>query len=164
MPAVSDTSPLLNLAIIDQLVLLPQQFGEVWVPPAVLTELQAESTRPGSSSLREALRLNWLQERLVRQPALCHELALRLDSGEAAAIALALEQRPEVVLIDERDGRAVATALGLPVTGVLGVLLRAKRDGQITSLAPLLAALRDQARFHLAGRLYRAILEAAGEA
>jgi len=40
MRVVSNTSPILNLAIIDQLALLHDQFGEVWIPAAVLSELR----------------------------------------------------------------------------------------------------------------------------
>ena len=36
MPVVSNTSPVLNLAIIGQLDLLRRQFGEVWIPSVVL--------------------------------------------------------------------------------------------------------------------------------
>jgi len=54
MRVVSNTSPLLNLAIIGQLALVQQQFGQVWIPPAVLGELQPDVARPGSSEIREA--------------------------------------------------------------------------------------------------------------
>jgi predicted nucleic acid-binding protein len=53
---------------------------------------------------------------------------LELDQGEAAAIALALELEHRQILMDERDGRAKAKALGLQPVGVRGVLLRAKFD------------------------------------
>ena len=39
MPTVSNTSPILNLAIVDRLALLRQQFGQIQIPPAVLDEL-----------------------------------------------------------------------------------------------------------------------------
>ncbi|OBQ45499.1 MAG: nucleic acid-binding protein, partial [Aphanizomenon flos-aquae WA102] len=54
MPVISNTSPLLNLAIIDQLDLLRQQFGEILIPKAVLEELRVEEILPGSDHLREA--------------------------------------------------------------------------------------------------------------
>jgi uncharacterized protein len=60
MPAISNTSPLLNLSIIDHLFLLPQQFGQVYIPTAVLTELKVDETRPGSVHLRSALKEGWL--------------------------------------------------------------------------------------------------------
>ena len=44
MLVVSDTSPVLNLAIIGHLDLLRQQFGTVWLPQAVIDELRAEYT------------------------------------------------------------------------------------------------------------------------
>ncbi len=55
MPVVSNTSPLLNLAIIDHLFLLPQQFGQILIPQAVLAELKVDQALPGSSRLREAI-------------------------------------------------------------------------------------------------------------
>ena len=54
-------------------------------------------------------------------------LAADLDPGEAEAIALVLELSADLILLDERDGRSVAERAGLRVTGVIGVLLRAKR-------------------------------------
>jgi uncharacterized protein len=40
MLTVSNTSPILNLAIIEHLQLLPQQFKTVWIPQAVEKELR----------------------------------------------------------------------------------------------------------------------------
>ena len=72
MPAVSNTSPLLNLAIIDRLSLLRQQFGLIQIPTAVLGELRVNELLPGSLLLREAIEDGWIQvlevsdRRLVR--------------------------------------------------------------------------------------------------
>jgi len=43
MPVVSNTSPILNLAIIDRLSLLREQFGEIYIPSAVLEELREKA-------------------------------------------------------------------------------------------------------------------------
>ena len=51
MPVVSNTSPILNLAIVGQLSLLHEQFGEVWIPPAVLEELRVTEGLPGSEAV-----------------------------------------------------------------------------------------------------------------
>ncbi len=90
-------------------------------------------------------------------------LAATLDPGEAEAIALALELSAGLVLLDERDGRNAAERCKLNVTGVLGVLLRAKRDGQIERVRPEIEALRTCARFFLSAQLEREVLEVAGE-
>jgi predicted nucleic acid-binding protein len=55
MLAVSNTSPILNLAIVNQLVLLHLQFGEILIPNAVLDELKIDGERPGSQAIREAI-------------------------------------------------------------------------------------------------------------
>jgi predicted nucleic acid-binding protein len=59
-----------------------------------------------------------------------------LDLGEAAVIELALDRRIEWVCIDDWKGRRTALALGLQVTGTLGLLGRAKRDGLIPAVRP----------------------------
>jgi len=51
MPAVSNTSPILNLAIIDYLFLMREQFGQLFIPPAVLHELRIEEDLPGSRAV-----------------------------------------------------------------------------------------------------------------
>lgn len=95
MPAVSNTSPLLNLAIIDRLPLLPRQLGRIWIPQAVVEELRLEEALPGSRSVREALKAGWLKIRHVDNQALVMALRRDLDGGEAEAIALALDMQLE---------------------------------------------------------------------
>jgi hypothetical protein len=76
---------------------------------------------------------------------------------------LALEMKAGYLLIDEREGRTLARQLGLPITGVLGVLLRAKTKGQIEAVRPEIEALRSRARFFIAPALEAAVLAEAGE-
>ena len=85
-------------------------------------------------------------------------LRRELDFGEAEAIALALEVNAERVLLDERDARRVAKSLGLRVTGVAGVLRRARLEKRIPSLRGALGRLRDEAGFHLDEELIEEIL------
>ncbi len=154
MPVVSNTSPVLNLAIIDQLVLLREQFGEIWVPPAVLKELRPEEDLPGASAMREAREAGWLRiEEVQDQPAV-QLLRRDLDQGEAEVIALALQVKAEWTLLDERDARRVAKSLGLKVTGVLGILLRAQQEGKLPSLQTAMEQLREKAGFRIGAELF----------
>jgi predicted nucleic acid-binding protein len=91
MSVVSNTSPILNLAIINRLDLLRQQFGEVLIPPAVLSELKADTDFLGADRIREALLQAWLQARELTNVNLARVLNRDLDQGEAETIALALE-------------------------------------------------------------------------
>ena len=163
MPVVSDTSPILNLAIINQLDLLQQQFTEVLIPPAVLAELMPETKFPEAETIQQAQEAGWLQAVELKDTRLKRALRLEVDEGEAAAIALALELGFEQILMDERDGRIKAKAMGLRPVGVLGILLRAKRDGRLDSVEDAMAALRHEAGFFIANELFETILVEAGE-
>jgi len=114
MPAVSNTSPILNPAVIRQLDLLPQEFGEVFIPGEVLGELKLDKQLPGTPAIQSVLEAGWLQVRTIHNPVLKRALESELDrGGEAATITLALKLGIETILLDERDGRAKAKHLGL---------------------------------------------------
>lgn len=89
-------------------------------------------------------------------------LRAQLDPGEAAAIWLAAERRATLVLTDDRPARLAAEQLGIAVRGTLGVLVEAKRRGEIPELAPVVAELRSQGVW-LSERLVKRILAEAGE-
>jgi predicted nucleic acid-binding protein len=89
-------------------------------------------------------------------------VSARLGKGEREAIALALELQATELIIDDLPARRLATSLGLPIIGTLGLLLRAKKKGVILAVRPLMEDL--QARdFHISERLFEGILAAAGE-
>ena len=67
-------------------------------------------------------------------------------------------------LMDDHIGRETAHHLGLRYTGLLGVLVEAKRKGLISALKPLLDALREIAGFHISEALYMRVLQDESEA
>jgi len=95
--------------------------------------------------------------------ALVEALSLELDSGEAEAIALAIEIKADRLLIDERIGRGVAQRYGVKITGLLGVLVAAKKNNLIPELKPILDQLISQAKFRVHPDLYCQILQDADE-
>jgi hypothetical protein len=99
MPVVSNTSPILNLALIGQLTLLRDQFEQVWIPGGVLGELRVQEDLPGSQAIRAALAEGWLRSQEVDDLALVQALCRDLDQGEAEAIALAIQGKAEWVLL-----------------------------------------------------------------
>ena len=90
-------------------------------------------------------------------------LLSELDIGEAEAIALAVEVKADLLLLDERLGHKIASRLGLSVIGLLGVLLNAKRRGFLAGVRPVLDAVIAVAGFWDSGRLYSRVLDEAGE-
>jgi len=163
MPIVSNTSPILNLAVIDHLHLLPRQFEEVLIPAEVLAELKPDSGYPGVGAVQQAQADGWLRVVALSNIHLAQALTLELDQGEDAAIALALQLGYHRILMDERDGRAKSKSLGLAPTGLLGVLLRAKITGQIPSLKNVMHALQHDAGFFIDANLFDRLLTEADE-
>ncbi len=145
MIVVSDTSPINNLAAINQLHLLQQLYQIVFIPEAVYRELTEPDFLVAGSI--EVQTLDWIQTRTVTNRTVIEALADELDKGEAEAIALALELGADQVLIDERRGRRIAARLNLRYTGILGILVEAKNRRLISEVKPLLDALIDQAGF-----------------
>ena len=159
MPAVSNTSPLLNLAIIGRLALLKEQFETIFIPPAVREELRIESDLPSSKVIGEAIEAGWIQIEQVRDVAFVKVLRRELDKGESEAIALALQAQADWTLLDEKEGRRVAKSLGLRVTGVLGILLCARREGKLEHFEKVLEDLRGKAGFHIRDDLLKDVLK-----
>ena len=158
MPVVSNTSPILNLAIIGELSLLREQFGEVLIPRAVLEELRVEENLPGSKGVRDAIKAGWIRIEAVKQDPLVTAMQRDLDKGEAEAIALAIQVNAEWVLMDERDGKKAARSMKLKVIGVLGILLKARRGGRLRSLKQAMDRLREKAGFYVREDLSSAII------
>ncbi len=163
MLVVSNTSPVMNLAAVDLLDLLRQQFGEVVVPAAVIEELRLESDYPGTDKIRNAISAGWLRQENVENKQVALALKRELDNGEAEAIALALQLQIDVILMDEREGRSVAKSMGLNPIGILGILVRAKQDGAIHSVKEILNRLRNEAGFYITDGLMQNILSVLGE-
>ncbi|MDZ7696728.1 MAG: DUF3368 domain-containing protein [Deltaproteobacteria bacterium] len=163
MPVVSNTSPIMNLAIIGELPLLRDQFGEVLIPEAVLEELRMEENLPGSQSVLDALTLGWIRIEAVKHYPLVRAMQRDLDKGEAEAITLATEVDADWLLMDERDGRKAARSMELKVLGILGVLLKARRNGKLESLKKAMGRLQKKAGFYIQADLYNAMIREARE-
>jgi len=156
---VMNTTPLIGLSLIGQLDILRQLFAEVLIPPAVQEEVLAGGPNAiGAPELARAAYIRVTPLRDQRRAGLLTDL----DRGEAEVIALALELNADLVVLDERLARLHAKRLGLRVTGLLGLLLRAKAAGHVRHLLPLLAQLREGG-FWLSDALVSETLRLAGE-
>lgn len=158
MPAASEavvvnTGPLIALGACGQLELLHQLHTSVIMPEAVAEEF---GSFPAAGAIPD-----WLDvQPLPRPPDAL--LRAELDDGEAAVIALAVALGQLRVVLDERLGRRIARLYGLPVTGSVGLLLRAKRAGLLVAIQPCLAAMRANGVW-LSDHLIEMLLHEAGE-
>lgn len=156
---VSNTTPLIALAWLEQLDLLATLFGSVYIPQAVQAELHYNPERIGSMELMAA---PWLKVAVVENDLAIEMLANELDTGESKAIVLAYEMKAGLLLMDERRGRRRAAERGIVVVGTLGILLEARRRGLVGPLQPFLDRLRDLP-FRMSQALYVDVLRQAGE-
>jgi uncharacterized protein len=157
---VADAGPLIALAKIERIDLLQSLFKHVHVPEVVLNEAAGDMRKAGAASV-----LKFVQDVATVHDAhggdLVNRLSVEIDVGEAHAIALACELKCGV-LMDDAIGRNVAKRLGLPVIGVLGVLLHAKRSRKLSSVRECVEKLVE-VRYRLSQPLIEEVLRLANE-
>lgn len=151
MLVVADSSPLIALCRIGRLELLRELFGRLILPDAVWREVI--ESHPEKTGAAEIITASWIERRLVSDTPLVSLLQQDLGAGESEAIVLARELKSDVLLIDERRGRAAAKRLGLTCTGLVGVLLEARRCGILSDPASVALELRTTAGFWISDEL-----------
>ena len=123
---VSDSTCLIGMERIQSLEILPSIFDSIVIPPEVQQEFGNE--------------FPLLRVEAPSNHGLVRSLKLLVDDGEAEAIALAYEKSWRVIL-DDRHARAVAKRLDVTVIGTVGILVKAKQQGHIVSVRPLIEQL-----------------------
>jgi predicted nucleic acid-binding protein len=114
---VADTGPVLHLHEACALHLLPL-IGETFLPPMVGTELSSRiPALPPKWAKLQTLSLN------AQQRAAEWRHAGLLHAGEAEALALAHELKPDWFLTDDAAARLMAESLNVEVHGSIGVIL-----------------------------------------
>lgn len=157
---VSDSGPLIALAGCGQLELLVAVFDALHVPQKVLDETTADRLRPGTADIAAFVQAH-AQVHADRNDAVYAAAVGHLDEGEAQALSLA-QALGCGVLMDERRGRQTATRQGVPLFGVLGVLLQAKRIGKLERIAPALERMQTNG-YRISQALIDQALRLAGE-
>lgn len=158
VPCVN-ASPLIYLAHADLIPLLQVAGSPVMVPEAVATEIRQRGPEdPTARALRE---VSWLEEVSSLEP---HSRVLHwnLGPGETAVLTWALAHPGSIAILDDRAGRRCAELLGIPMMGTLGLVLRAKRLGQVEAARPLVERLRE-AGMYLSDQVLEPALRLVGE-
>ena len=155
---VSDTTPILSLLKIGKLDLLRAVYGNISVPQAVYREIETGKDKDYYADLDK---IDWITVDELRSPS-ARLLLFDLDDGEAETLLLAQEQNADLVIIDEKCGRRYAVQMGLTITGTAGVLMRAKKQGIIDKIAPLLNELQEKQSW-LNPKLIAQVLTLTGE-
>lgn len=158
LKVVSNTTPLISLLKLSKLDILKKLYSEIIIPKAVFEEIEAGKNKEYYEDLSK---ISWFKIVEI-QDKQAVKYFLDLDSGEAEAIVLATEVNADLIILDEKLGRFHAKHADIKVTGTVGLLIKAKKQGLIKELKPLLYELIEKDVW-ISEKLIREILKQAGE-
>ena len=158
---VADTGPLIALAILDLLKIMPKMFSEVYITGGVLEEALRDKSKPGAVAINKALQDGFIKRYEIKDTPFIKDLSKLLDRGEAESLALA-NQINAIALIDEKRGRKVAVSHNIVIIGTAAVLIKAKQSGHIKEIKPLLQSLSEHG-YRLSAGLINHVLNLGGE-
>ncbi len=162
--AVSNSSTLIHLSAIQRLNLLETFYKEIIIPPAVWKEVVVEGEkRPGSKRIKNAKEKGWIKIIEPSDKMLPQFLKSQIDEGEAEAITLAVELKANVIFLDESDARKMADIYKIKKTGVIGILIKAKKCNEISSLKREFDKLIKNGNFWIDNKLVQKALKEVGE-
>jgi predicted nucleic acid-binding protein len=148
-PPVVNASPLIYLSHAGFIDLLQVEGSMVRVPRTVSEEIFRRGPEDPTVSALKAT--SWLQEVEPVQPA-SKVLFWRLGPGETSVLSWALAHPGSTAIIDDLAARRCAEVLGIPFTGTLGLVLRAKRKGILPAARPAIEKLL-AAGMYLSGKI-----------
>lgn len=154
---IVNSTPIISLADIGQLDLLRQVYDQITIPQAVYNEIITPSVKGQVDENSD-----WIIVEQIMDTSQKRMYRAKLHAGEVEVMILAQEKNADLVILDDNAAKKTAKYLGLNVTGTLGVLLRAKREGYIEAISPLMDALtRDH--FFIDEKVRGMVLKQAGE-
>ncbi len=146
---ISDTSCFIILSNIGELDLLQKVYGHIITTQEIANEFGE-------------ILPDWVFIHSVNDKYRQQLLEMQIDKGESSAIALALEIPDCTIILDDFKARKIAAQLGLNYTGTIGIIIKAKLNGVIPSIKPLLLKIRET-DFRLTSELELFALREAGE-
>jgi uncharacterized protein len=152
MIVVSNTTPIISLASIEQLDLLKKFFNELYIAQAVYDEIKNKVSFGYEEIEQDFFKVIKIKNRLA-----INILLNQLDLGEAETIVLSHELRATLVLIDENIGFNIAKSQGLNVERTLSLLIAAKQKGYISHIRPLLDEMINKNRW-ISSKVYHKVL------
>ena len=146
---ISDTSCFIILSNIGELEILYKVYGSILTTEDIAIEFGEPLP-------------NWVNVVSVSDKYRQQILEIQIDKGESSAIALALETPDSTIILDDYKARKIAAQLDINYTGTIGVIIKAKLNGVIPSIKPILEKIK-QTNFHLTVEIEMKALKEAKE-
>lgn len=156
---IVNSTPLIVLCGIGKLNVLREMYHEVYIPRAVYQEV---IVKEDSACMQLKAGAKWIHVETIRDCAEKKMYKAKLHDGEVEVMILAQESNADLVIIDDNAAKKTAKYLGLTVTGTLGVLLKAKKQGIVEKISPLLSEIKRNG-FYIDSALEAIVLEQAKE-
>lgn len=157
---IVNSTPLIALCHVNQLDILQRLYGEIIIPQAVYKEISA---KPDSICKKQVeASLDWIHVESIENELAKTMYKTQLHEGEVEVMILAKETDADIVIIDDANAKKHAKYLGLSVTGTLGVLIKAKNQGLIFELKPILEKMVEN-NIYLSDKLIRLCLQQVNE-
>lgn len=158
---VVNTTPLIALSHVGQLDLLRRLYGEIIIPEAVYRELSVKTESVCKKAVDSSL--DWIRIGKIKNQLAKSMYKTQLHDGEVEVMILSKEIGADVVLIDGANAKKHAKYLDLPVTGTLGILIKARQKGYVEELKPILDQMV-QNGIYISQSVIQMCLEQVGEA
>jgi predicted nucleic acid-binding protein len=157
---VVNTTPLISLCYLDKLDLLKLLYENVSIAQAVYDEIAAKPDSIANVQINAAQK--WINVVKIKNEMAKVFYKSQLHDGEVETMILSKELNADLLIIDDKNAKKHAKYLGLNVTGTLGVLLKAKKLGYITSIQPLIDKLLTK-NIYIGNSIIQFCLKEAGE-
>jgi len=136
---IVNSTPLIALCHIGKLSLLRELYGEVMIPEAVYREINAKHDSVVQAELENSL--CWIRVCKIKNEMTKTFFKSQLHEGEVEVMILGKEENATLLIIDDKNAKKHAKYLDFNVTGTLGVLLKAKEEGYIPAVKPLIESM-----------------------
>ncbi|MCC8050659.1 MAG: DUF3368 domain-containing protein [Clostridiales bacterium] len=156
---IVNSTPLIVLCGIGQLKLLRELYGEIYIPKAVYQEV---TVKTDSACLQLKNEESWIHVAEIKDTGEKKMYKAKLHDGEVEVMILAQEMKADLVILDDNAAKKTAKYLGLTVTGTLGVLIKAKQEGYVRQIYPLLTVMKRKG-FYVSETVERMVLEKSNE-
>ncbi len=156
---IVNSTPIIALAKAGKLDVLKAMYGQVIIPEAVFYEVTAKDDSAKAMLLKNN---DWIKVKSIKNTAEKIMFRARLHDGEVEVMILARELDADLVVIDDYAARKTAEYIGLTLTGTIGTLIKAKQNGYIDEIMPIVQIM-EQNGIYYSGQLKAQIRRATGE-
>jgi len=160
MIGITNASPMIYLGKIGAINLLLKIFDEIYTTSEVIDEVIKKEMAPERNVLQQFISTHVKVKNPKNQNLKSKIASLQIHIGEASIIVLAEElshnKEDPTLIIDDLAAREVAIAMNLPITGTIGIILRATKQKIITKKRAkyLIDQLVFKTNFHLSALVY----------